>query len=717
MGLVDQLDGRADIFSVGAIIHALATGKRIHKGRTENEALILAATTPVPSVARIAPDLPIEVIKIIDKALAWDRRNRYSTAEEMLADVQEALRVVGGTPAVSVRQQDFVAAAHVAHVLPDQPVGELSEAAKPEPVAPPDDTEEIAAEDDPRIVELRELLKRVDKVLPTIRQFSWDHPATERAILTAFEGFTAALAANPNSVSFLVRPYEFMRLGQTVWEPAAPFDSIPYNLFACGVRHIRVTPGLTLDEFKKFVQLLLVDPGRDLPPEDDIAAAFWEAGFAHIQHDIVDAFADGDAAEREGFYGEADALEKAAAEAQDGRADRVEARAMAVSTDKNALLDTKDRSPMAVDEVVRKLLNSQLILTSDQWSERFVETVIEGYIDASKNNDPQLVLGSLRATASDLAVAGRLSVLVELHKAIIAKLTERAPKEAPSLSARVTEAIFRGEPLVLALKRIKEDPSQLAGFQSMFDAISGDELDVILAELREVKAGALRDTMMAYVGRVLQGHEEVVAKAISGFDFDGACTVINMLHRVGTHASRAVLSAIASGKDIALSLEAKIILADSPDKALAEVGALLSSPNAVVRVAALRSVARHGLKTAATNISRSVRLAGFQNLSVDERREMLKTLIVLAGDRGEAIAIEIAKKAGVFTSESREQSRIAAVDALGAISSSPSVASELRLIAQARWATSDETRTAAQKAAGAVEARMTAAPPSPRMPT
>src|SRR4029077_18612853 len=77
MGLVDQLDGRADLFSVGAMIHALVTGHRINKGRTENEALIMAATTPVPSVARIGGDLPVEVIKLIDKSLAWDRRNRF----------------------------------------------------------------------------------------------------------------------------------------------------------------------------------------------------------------------------------------------------------------------------------------------------------------------------------------------------------------------------------------------------------------------------------------------------------------------------------------------------------------------------------------------------------------------------------------------------------------------------------------------------------------
>ena len=95
MGLVDQLDGRADLFSVGAILHALLTGHRIHTARTENEALILAATTPVPSVARIAPDLPVEVVSLIDKALSWDRRSRFDDARQMQAAVREVLAKVG----------------------------------------------------------------------------------------------------------------------------------------------------------------------------------------------------------------------------------------------------------------------------------------------------------------------------------------------------------------------------------------------------------------------------------------------------------------------------------------------------------------------------------------------------------------------------------------------------------------------------------------------
>src|SRR5580700_2354034 len=83
MGLAEGVDGRADLFSIGAMLYALLAGQRLHQGRTDNEAFILAATTPAPSLARIAPDMPVDVVSLVDKALAWDMRNCFDDAAAM----------------------------------------------------------------------------------------------------------------------------------------------------------------------------------------------------------------------------------------------------------------------------------------------------------------------------------------------------------------------------------------------------------------------------------------------------------------------------------------------------------------------------------------------------------------------------------------------------------------------------------------------------------
>ena len=378
MGLVDQLDGRADVFSVGAMIHALVSGQRINSGRTEQEALVMAATTPVPSIARIAPNLPVQLVALVDKALAWDRRNRFDGAREMQLAAREALAAIEGTSAAEPprARQPIAAAAQTAKsdAVPKKRQPSLpaildlpKEAAPAEPVVP---------ETDPRVETARELFRHVDRLFPSVRQFGWDHPATERSLRTAFEGFTEALS-KAGAAALAIRPYSLLSFGHTAWEPGSPFDAVPYNLFACGMRSLTIDRGITMDELRALLSLLLLDPVRDLPPEDDLVTAFWERALPHVSYEVVDAFTDGDASEREAFYGQADAVEAQAADAAH-KASALEAKAMAVSTNKAAFGGARERSPMALEDVVRAVFASQLDVPRERWSERYVDALVEG---------------------------------------------------------------------------------------------------------------------------------------------------------------------------------------------------------------------------------------------------------------------------------------------------------------------------------------------------
>jgi hypothetical protein len=132
---------------------------------------------------------------------------------------------------------------------------------------------------------------------------------------------------------------------------------------------------------------------------------------------------------------------------------------------------------------------------------------------------------------------------------------------------------------------------------------------------------------------------------------------------------------------------------------------MCENASAFVRLAALRAAARHQVKGVFPTVSRLVKQPDFHELGNDERQELLRALLVLSPEHGEPIALEIAKKGGVFVSESREASRVAAIEALGYLSRSPAVAAALREIAMARWGTSDETRNAAITAADQVSRR------------
>ena len=352
-------------------------------------------------------------------------------------------------------------------------------------------------ESDPRVETARELFRHIDRIFPSARQFGWEHPATERALRTAFEAFAEALAKQPR-VELSVRPYSLLAHGHTVWEPPPPFDAIPYNLFACGIRAINVSRGLGLEELRSLLGLLMTDPGRDLPPEDDLVSAFWERALEHVSCDVVDALAEGDASERETFYGQADEVEAMAAGGRAASERLLEAKAMALSTDRAALDRAKPRapSPMGLDDVVRAVFSAQLEVSREKWSERYIDALIEGYLDAAGHRDAPLVLASLRKSAADLVVAGRLLLVVSLHEALVARLAHRVKGEdLARLSAALTNALFGAETLELSLGRLQKEPAEVERFTPILRGLWAAELPTVLAALATTPAGPLRDAL------------------------------------------------------------------------------------------------------------------------------------------------------------------------------------------------------------------------------
>jgi serine/threonine protein kinase len=102
----DQVDGRTDLWAVGATMFTLLSGLHVHEAESSQEQLIKSATTPAPRLATVVPDVPPQVAALVDRALAFDRESRWADAREMQHAVHTALEALGGTepPAVSGRR-------------------------------------------------------------------------------------------------------------------------------------------------------------------------------------------------------------------------------------------------------------------------------------------------------------------------------------------------------------------------------------------------------------------------------------------------------------------------------------------------------------------------------------------------------------------------------------------------------------------------------------
>ena len=88
----EDLDGRTDIFSLGAVLYEMATGKMAFPGKTSAVVFnaILMAEPARPSA--IMPLLPAQMDHIVEKALEKDRNLRYQSAAEIRADLNRLKR-------------------------------------------------------------------------------------------------------------------------------------------------------------------------------------------------------------------------------------------------------------------------------------------------------------------------------------------------------------------------------------------------------------------------------------------------------------------------------------------------------------------------------------------------------------------------------------------------------------------------------------------------
>lgn len=87
----ERVDRRADIFSAGVMLWEAATGRRLWKGIPDLTVLHRLINGDIPSPRDIDPEVPEGLEKIVMKALALRREDRYSTSVELATALEELL--------------------------------------------------------------------------------------------------------------------------------------------------------------------------------------------------------------------------------------------------------------------------------------------------------------------------------------------------------------------------------------------------------------------------------------------------------------------------------------------------------------------------------------------------------------------------------------------------------------------------------------------------
>jgi serine/threonine protein kinase len=93
-GLNEEVDVQSDVWAVGAILFELLTGLPVHfEARTLFQKLTSGAFSAAPKLASIAPDASRELQRLVDRALAFDKADRWRDACEMRSALLELFDV------------------------------------------------------------------------------------------------------------------------------------------------------------------------------------------------------------------------------------------------------------------------------------------------------------------------------------------------------------------------------------------------------------------------------------------------------------------------------------------------------------------------------------------------------------------------------------------------------------------------------------------------
>jgi len=87
----DNVDRRADVFSIGCMLWALATGKKLWKDTPDVHIMRRVINAEIPNPQSVNPACDTELDRIVMKALAGERNERYQTGLELQEDLEHFL--------------------------------------------------------------------------------------------------------------------------------------------------------------------------------------------------------------------------------------------------------------------------------------------------------------------------------------------------------------------------------------------------------------------------------------------------------------------------------------------------------------------------------------------------------------------------------------------------------------------------------------------------
>jgi Tol biopolymer transport system component len=105
-------DARSDVFSFGAVLYEMVTGRRAFKGDSTIDTLHAIVHDQPEPIERQTPDAPHELRWLLDKCLAKDPDDRYQSTRDLVVDLKGTARALDSSSKLPVTPAAATAAAN-----------------------------------------------------------------------------------------------------------------------------------------------------------------------------------------------------------------------------------------------------------------------------------------------------------------------------------------------------------------------------------------------------------------------------------------------------------------------------------------------------------------------------------------------------------------------------------------------------------------------------
>lgn len=113
----EKLDYQSDIFSVGIILYELLAKQNPFKHESQAETIAATLSREPPTIKKLSPEIPENLIGLVEKCLQKDKEKRFQSAAEILVELDKAERAQTVETPSKRRRRFFLKAALAAVVL------------------------------------------------------------------------------------------------------------------------------------------------------------------------------------------------------------------------------------------------------------------------------------------------------------------------------------------------------------------------------------------------------------------------------------------------------------------------------------------------------------------------------------------------------------------------------------------------------------------------